>query len=460
MFLTYIRPRASILWSVSIAAFAASFLTPLPAFAQQDDTMHLTLAQAIDLAMKQNRDLKLASLNIDDATHKKAIARSAYYPKISNDSKMTYITELAGVAIPAGAFGDFSSTGKIPGKTLFLDQGSSLSYTSGTSLDQPVTQLIRIHEANRSAASDLRSAGIDLERGQDDVTLKVRQLYYQALILQQKQQAADDEIAAAQIKLDESQRDVTNGNALQVAALQGRAALLEARQEALATKLSLHDTMLSLADLLGLPVHSAIVLDPDTASADAPLPSRAECLRITEEQNPDLRLAMEAITKAHAGVAAARDNYIPDITALAHYSYQSGVPLLVHNFGIFGFSFTYDLFDGGKRIEQIKDAHTELEEAEMNRQKVEEELAVQIESAYDKVEQWSDMVSVAQEAMRARTEAARLADRQFEQNAMLASARSEAHAQQAASGASLLEAELNLSLAQADVRRILGDNSH
>src|SRR5271156_6741513 len=102
------------------------------AMAQSNEPMPLTLAQAIDMALKQNREVKLAQLSVTDSEHKKEIARSAYYPHISNESMATHITELAGVEIPAGAFGNHPDTGLIPGQTLFLDQGLTTNYTSGT----------------------------------------------------------------------------------------------------------------------------------------------------------------------------------------------------------------------------------------------------------------------------------------------------------------------------------------
>jgi outer membrane protein TolC len=436
--------------------FACLVLLCASSFAQTDAPVQITLARAIDLAVKQNRNLKLAGLNITSMEHKKEEARSDYFPHIKNDSKLTYITELAGVAIPAGAFGDHPSTGLIPSRELFIDQGSSLSYTSGTNLDQPLTQLFRVHEANRAAASDVRSAHIELERDQNDLVLKVRQIYYQILIAQLKEQADLDEVSADEVKASEDESDVSRGNALTVASMESHAAVLEAKQAALTEKLAIHDLTMTLADMLGLPVHASLQLDSSDPEVEATPPSRSECLRIARDSSPDLRLAQQAVEKAHAGLSAAKDNYIPDITGLAHYSYQSGVPLLVHNFGIFGFSVSYDLFDGGHRIAEIKGARTDLEKAELNLQQVEEELAVQVETAYDKVEQLHDMVGVAEDALKVRKEASRLADRQFEQNAALASAKSEAHAKQLSSAASLLEAKLGLSLAQSDLKRIMG----
>ena len=142
---------------------------------------------------------------------------------------------------------------------------------------------------------------------------------------------------------------------------------------------------------------------------------------------------------------------------MARYSYQSGIPFLVHNFGTFGFSFTYDLFDGGKRVAQIKDSRTLLSEAELNLARIEDEVTVQVETAYDKVEQMQDLVGVAEQVLKTREEASRVTDQRFEQTAALASARAEAHAKTISAQASSLEANLGLFLAQGELRRTMGE---
>ena len=162
-------------------------------------------------------------------------------------------------------------------------------------------------------------------------------------------------------------------------ALESNAAVLEARQTVLAQKLQTHDLMLTLNDLLGLPLNTQLQLDEDVSAASITLPSREECIQIAQKESPDIRAAQQAVVKARAGLAAAKDAYIPDITGLARYSYQSGIPFLVHNFGTFGASLTYDLFDGGRRNAEINDSRTLLAEAELNLTKVEDEVTVQVE---------------------------------------------------------------------------------
>jgi outer membrane protein TolC len=445
--------RKSIPWLCLLAVMAAAVRVQ----GQSSAPMPLTLDQAIDLALKQNRDLRLAHLAVTDSVHKKEIARAAYFPQISNESSVLHITELAGVDIPAGAFGNHPDTGLIPATNLFLDQGALTTYTSGTGLKQPFTQMFKIRESNRSATADINTAKVQVTETENDIALKVRQLYYSILIAQLKQQAAAEEVTASQVKVDETVSDVSRGNALEATLLQNRASALSAKQSDLVQRLQIHDLTISLNDLLGLPLNTALVLNSDTSAPATSSPSREECIRIAQDRNPQIQAAKIAVEKAKAGLAAAKDAYIPDITGLARYSYQSGIPFLVHNFGTFGLSFSYDLFDGGHRIAEIKDARTQLSEADLNLEKLKEEVAVQVETAYDKVEQLRELTGVADEALQARIEASRVTDRQFEQTEALASARAQAHAQAISAKASALEANLDLYLAQADLRRTMGE---
>jgi outer membrane protein TolC len=418
--------------------------------------MRLTLDQAINLALKQNHSVRLRSLSVEQMQSKKDEARSNYLPQLKASGSVLHITELEGVAIPAGAFGNFPSTGPVPSKPVIIDQGGDTGYIGGVGLEQPLTQLFRIHQGNVAAKQDVLVAKTQLDQTQDEIALQVRQLYYNILINQEKLEASQDQLAAAQIKDEESRSDVTRGNALEVSALQSQASILQAQQESLTLRLQGSDFRRQLADTLGIPVNTPIDLDPGAAPATLNIPSRTDAVRIALDQNQDLKVARQTLVKAQAGLAAAKDAYIPDVTALSRYSYQSGVPLLVHNFGTFGFALSYDLFDGGRREAKVREARSEVRSAEVTVDKLQSEIEVQVQGIYDRIDELMQMVDVAGQMVKVRTEAARLADRQFEQTEALSSARSQAHADMASATASLLEANCGLSLAQADLKRAIG----
>src|SRR5215469_16716674 len=69
------------------------------------ETRRLTLAEAVRLAVEQNRTLKIARLKVKENEYKKDAARSAYFPTITNESDALHISELQALSIPQGAFG-------------------------------------------------------------------------------------------------------------------------------------------------------------------------------------------------------------------------------------------------------------------------------------------------------------------------------------------------------------------
>src|SRR5277367_4969144 len=361
-----------------LALLGSTFVTTSVAQQSSANPMQLTLEQAINLALKQNHSVHLRSLSVERMQSKKDEARSNYLPQIKTSGSVLHVTEVEGIAIPAGAFGSYPSTGPVPSKPLVIDQGSATWYTGGVGLEQPLTQLFRVHQANVAAKEDVLVAKTQLDQTQDAIALQVRQLYYNILINQQKLKASQYQLAADQIKDEESRSNVARGSALEIAALQSKATILQAQQENLTLRLQGNDLRRQLADVLGLPVNTPVDLDPGAAAVALDIPTRADAIRIALEQNQDLRAARQTLVKAQAGLAAAKDAYIPDVTALSLYSYQSGVPFLVHNFGTFGFSLSYDLFDGGRRDAQVREARSEVHSAEVTVDKLQSEIEVQV----------------------------------------------------------------------------------
>ena len=110
------------------------------------EVRHLTLTEAVRLAINQNRALKIARLKVAEGQQKKAGERSAYFPSLKNESNILHVTELQSIGIPAGAFGTVAGS-EVPTRNTVIPQGQNTLYTSGTQLSQPLTQLIGIRDA-------------------------------------------------------------------------------------------------------------------------------------------------------------------------------------------------------------------------------------------------------------------------------------------------------------------------
>jgi outer membrane protein TolC len=418
------------------------------------EARRLTLAEAVHLAVSQNRALKIARLKIEENAQKKAGDRSAYFPVVTNQSNALHISELQNIVIPAGALGGVGRE-LIPAQGINLQQGKQTLFSSGTMISQPLTQLIRIHQQNRIAASEVAISRDDVKKAENEIAVQVHTLYYGILVSQLQKKAAVQQTEYANEGLRESEEDVRKGSALKVAAIGSRAELLEGQQSVLTADLQLADFKTELNDLLGLPLDTELDLDPGVPTNFEGVP-KIEYLKIAWAENPEILAAEEMVRKARAGMAAARTAYIPDVTAFARHSYQDGVPFLVHNFGTFGVSLNYDVFDFGKRRAAVRERAVQLAEAEQNLERLKEGVAVSIERSYNKVERTRSMVSVASEMAKLRQESERLATNQLAQGVVQVSERRQATAANYKAQADLLQSSLGYLLARAELEQAVG----
>jgi outer membrane protein TolC len=322
-------------------------------------------------------------------------------------------------------------------------------------LAQPITQLIKIHEANKIAVADVGISQASLKKTSTNLVYRVQELYYRFLTTQLQIDAAELQITSGDENLNESAAQVKNGSLLEVARVESRASLLEAKQTLLTTDLEMSDLTIQLNDAIGLPLDTKLVLDPNVEVV-LDSPSIEDAVRTALNDNPEVRQAMQELAKARAAHGAAKAEYIPDVSAFARYSYQNGVSFVDRNFGTFGVHLTYDVFDAGKRRALVRERRDEVSEAEENLKRAKEEVEARVKIIYNRLEVTRAMVEVRKEYLSARQENARLAEDQFKQGLTLASQRDGSRALEMKARAGLLDASLAYLLAHDDLTRVLG----
>src|SRR5215470_7772725 len=341
-----------------------SFLTF--AVAQQPESSiarRLNLHEAVELALKHNHSVRIAALHVDEEQHAKEVAKSAYLPTLRNDSVFTHATDTQFIGIPEGAFGNIGGT-TIPPRQFNISQGDKNFIVSGTGLTQPLTELFKIKAANDVARADLHASREKARGVENDVALKVRELYYNILVVQSQHQAIEAKIRAVEDLQGERVQQVKYGSTLEVDLIESRAQTLQAKQELLTTEMQLSDLRMQFNDVVGLPLKTEVALDPDVPVATDPC-QREQCVTLAVDSHPEITEARAVVEKASAGVRAAKREYIPDVEAFARYSHQNNsVPFLAPNFGTFGIHASYDIFDGGKKRAVLRQRDAQLAQAE------------------------------------------------------------------------------------------------
>jgi outer membrane protein TolC len=445
--MNYTSVFCALLWLICAGQLCAQEAKPV-------EPRHITLDEAVQLAMKHNHVVRLAGYSVAEKEHKKDIARSAYYPLLRNDSMIAQLTDTQFVGIPEGSLGTVSGT-PIPERSVTLNQGALTIVTSGTQLTQPLTDLWKVKSANDVAKAEVNETRSSARQTENEVALKVHQLYYQVLILQSHKEAALAKIQAIDALAAERVQQVKYGSTLEEQAIETRAESLQSKQDLLTTDLQLNDFTMQLNDAIGLPLTTALTLDPAVRQVEN-TSNREECIRVAMESHPEIAEARAKVEEASAAVRFAKRQYIPDVEAFARYSYQDNVPFLVHNFGTFGVHLGYDLFDGGKRNAEIEEHKAQLAKAEENLSRVKEEVELRVQTAYNKLERTRQMMQVSQELLSVRTESHRVTLQQLQEGAALRSQLDSAAAHELEAKTLLLQSQLQYVQANDEMEEAMG----
>jgi outer membrane protein TolC len=402
----------------------------------------ITLQEAVQLALKHNHDIRIAGYSVEEKEHAKQVAKSSYFPSIRNDSNFMHATDTQLIEIKAGGLGIAGGTA-IPPQDAIISQGGKNFATSGTQLTQPLTTLLKIRRENDLAEAELKVSREKAHLTGNDVALAVHQVYYQVLIAQARRSATEARIKASEALQSERVEQVKFGSSLEENLIDSRAQQLQAKQELLTTDFQLTDLKLKLNDLIGLPLATALNLDPGVPEFQETCP-RKDCVTAAIQSHSEILAAQAQVEAAEAAVRLARtDIWVPDVDAFARYSYQENVPFLARNFGTFGVHFSYELFDGGRKHGVLRERQAQLSQARENMAKLTDAVDLSVETAYNKLERTRQMLKVSEEVLALRTESNRVRQQELIRGAALNSQADTATAQEYEAKALLLQSEMD-----------------
>ena len=173
-----------------LVLFAAAVLFSLSARAEDPEPPPiLTLDQAIQMALANNRDLKIASLEVEKSKWELASAKTRRLPSFHG-----YLLSSGNLTSPAftfkqGSLGP-SNAGPIPSVDTRIPLSHGVTGYALAQVSQPLSQLYKIHLAIREQelSSDLKDQQYHAKR--QSVVANVKQSYYAVLQTESALEAA------------------------------------------------------------------------------------------------------------------------------------------------------------------------------------------------------------------------------------------------------------------------------
>lgn len=341
--------------------------TPIVCPTQVELTRSLVLADALDIALCRNPQIKTAWAAIKIQSAAVGEARSAYLPSATGTVSHLQTTTRYPDIKPS------SSTNS--GQTAYLNLSWRL-------LDFG-TRSANLNAAEQALRAALSGHDAELQK----VLSAVINAWFDALTTLGSARERTESSRLAQDTMAATQRREVRGAAGQNDALQAKAALARARLEEQRAIGEARKALAILGVTMGLPPDTPLQLtvSPDVQHTEA-IRTLSTWLADAEQAHPALQAAQARLASAQAKVEAVRAEGLPTLDLVSNY-YQNGYP----NQGLpasrsttttVGVTLTIPFFDGFARGYKIRGAQAQVEQSQAQQLETQYQVMTQIVRAH------------------------------------------------------------------------------
>lgn len=365
-------------------------------------TMELTLKQAIDRALKQNRDVLIAEQDQVIAGAQVQEARANALPYVSMS-------------------GQYIRYGRIPviilaGQAIEIAQNNS--YTAAINVAQPLFNR-KVGTALQIADTYKRFYDTNLAVMKNDITLLVIQQYYSVLLMQQLVEVNRQSMDVVEANLKNVRSQFENGTAAEFDLLRAEVEFANTKPQLISAENDLELTRNGLKNLLALPLDSAMVLKDEFVCSEIPESTLVAARGNAFANNPSLAQLSLQETLMRQNVSVVKADYYPSLNLIGSYQWQAQDNTYhFHDYtwsnSIYGgLQLSFTLFDGFGRRSQVHQATADLRKVHLARIKAEEGLLIQIRSAESRIEEARKKMEAQQQSLGQAEKALAIAQTRF-----------------------------------------------
>src|SRR5205807_1175681 len=342
----------------------------------------LTVAQAIDMAFRQQPRLRVYLESVEQARRAEDIAFAPFLPMaVASYSMGGFDLKVGGESLPLGPLPGFTflpSLGAIP-IGLNIDTGYELA---DLKLQWLICDFGKRLGRYRQAGLAADIAQLQSERAFQTVANEVSVAYYQVLRTRALRKTAQDAVRRAQDDLDVAKK-LEKGGALEKekrlrvgVQLAESQRLLDAAEGAEAVAIA----ALNLAIGLNVNAPTGVV---ETSDIPPFAQSLAECLQTAVALRREFQVARQSIQSADEGRRVTKADFAPRIVAEGSLiDFQQSAPRGHADLAVGGIKLEWGLFEGGKRVAELRASDSKIRAAVAQAESIADTIAFQVTEAY------------------------------------------------------------------------------
>ena len=363
------------------------------AFAQQPDTLQLSLVEAINLAVQQNPQLKSVRLDEEINRAKVQEVRASALPQVTGDASFNDNFMRASQILPGEVFGK-------PGESIAVKFGTRFQMGATAQVSQALfNPALRI--GLKAARESQGMYELQTFKSKEDLIYNVVNLYTQLQMIEKQTELVEGNLDRTQRLIDITSAQYKEGIIKKVDVEQLKVNYTNLTTQLSNTENTRTQLLNNLKTLMNVDSEQPIAL---TSVGVAPIQVSQQ---LDLSQNTDLALVDYQRKLQDLNTASIRAGYLPTLSLIANMGYQSQTNDLFNSVatqgfgaGLYGFRLSIPIFDGFARKSKITQSQYQGRQLELNRKYLMRNVENQFTNARNTVIQNGKVLVAQQENMK------------------------------------------------------------
>lgn len=378
----------------------------MPVFAQQD-TLYLTLEQALEVALSDNPTIKVAGKEVELKKEARLEAFAGLFPEVSLDGSYTRTIKKQKMAM------DFD------GQSTVLEVGQKNSYNGGVNVSLPIFAPALYRSINLTKA-DVQLALEKARSSELDLINQVTKAYYQLLLTQDSYHVLLKSYAQAEANYNLINAKYGQGSVSEYDKIRAEVQMRSLKPSVVSARNGVNLAVLQLKVLMGMTSQTGIGVLGNLKDYEETLFSEQLVKdSIDLSENSSLKQLDLNVKLLQKNLLLQRTNFLP--TLVAHYNYMyttmsESFRISSYNwfpYSTVGLTLSIPIFKAGN-FKKTKQTKIQMQQLAYNRVDIERQLTMQARSYQDNMDASAEQVVSNRESVRQAEKGREIAKKRYD----------------------------------------------
>jgi len=411
----------------------------------------LTLQQALDTALQDNRTLDNAEMDVGKAADSVAAERTKRLPKLNLGVSESYNLSQQAYTYQAGTFGP------LPTEDVEIVSHDGFTTIVSASVKQPLSDLYRIGLSIDQFEINEDIAGQGLRSRRQAIVNDVKEAYYNILKTQNELTSTEASIAFYR-ELDQLvDRYYAEQTVLKYETMEVKSRLVRAEHDAFTERNRLATQKEKLNKLLGrdITTHFSVAA---VGVDQLPVPSIAEVEAAAIEQRPEVNATRLKLKHAEYGYRIKKSEYIPRIDLQYRYTRLYNTEFIPDKESAIGLTARWEFYDWGRKSQDLSKKSLAIRQARNEIEESESQVLIEVNHRMRQLDDARNLVAVTDITQAAAQEKLRVLMNQYRQQAVLLDDVLKAERELSLANTEHHNAQLSVWTTQSELQKAMGED--